>query len=225
MVTTPATAPHNQKKPTSSGSQKTSQSKATPSKTYSIDDPTSIWVIVNKKRPLPDNFSPTNLVTPQVTLNTAKTSEENSIRADVAPHLASLFAAAKTSGYDYMLASGYRSYALQNSYYSNYVATSGQAEADRYSARPGASEHQTGLALDVAMVDRTHYLDQAFGQDPGGQWLAAHAHEYGFIIRYLPDKEAITGYMYEPWHIRYVGHDLAQKLYERQQTMEEYFTL
>lgn len=220
--TTPVNAP----KPTQEThhSQK-NKSTPPPEENHSINDPSSYWVIVNKQRPLKADFAPSNLTTPNVAINTAKSQEENSLRADIAPKVVALFNAAQQAGHTYILASGYRSFKLQNTYYTNYVATSGQAEADRFSARPGTSEHQTGLALDVATVDRIHYLDQAFGEDAAGRWLADHAFEYGFIIRYLPGKESITGYMYEPWHIRYVGESLAKKLYERNQTMEEYFHL
>jgi zinc D-Ala-D-Ala carboxypeptidase len=222
-TSSPAGAPKAKKHKTSDTTKKQLVSPATPS--HSIDEPSSLWVIVNKTRPLPSDYAPDNLAPPNVTLNASKSTEENSLRADIAPSLAALFRDAKQAGYDYMLASGYRSHTLQNSYYTNYVASSGQAEADRYSARPGTSEHQTGLALDISTVDRVNYLEQAFGEDASGKWLAAHAHEYGFIIRYLPGKEPITGYMYEPWHIRYVGEYLAKKLFDKQQTMEEYFGL
>lgn len=192
---------------------------------YSIDTQGSIWWIVNKNRPVGETYVPPHLVTPPVTLNPTKSDAENTIRADVAPHMKDLFASAASAGHTLFLASGYRSYALQNTYYSNYVAKSGQAEADRFSARPGTSEHQTGLSFDVATADRQHYLDQSFGEQEAGKWLAAHAHEFGFIIRYPKDKESITGYMYEPWHLRYVGTELSGELYRTQQTMEEFFGL
>lgn len=119
-------------------------------------------------------------------------------------------------GYDMSLLSGYRSYDYQKQLYESYVARDGQAAADRYSARPGTSEHQTGLAFDVAS------LEQSFGQSEAGIWLANHAHEYGFIIRYPQGKEHITGYMYEPWHIRYLGYDVANDVYASGLTLEEY---
>lgn len=190
---------------------------------YSIDEPGSPWWIVSKNRPLTKGYVPPDLVTPSVSLNSSKSASENTLRKDTAVALEKLFAAAKLAGMDYILASGYRSESLQATYYNSYVAKSGQAEADRYSARPGTSEHQTGASLDVATADRKNYLDQAFGKDPGGAWLADHAHEYGFVIRYPEGKESVTGYMYEPWHIRYVGIDLANELYKNKQTMEEFF--
>lgn len=112
--------------------------------------------------------------------------------------------------------SGYRSYSDQEKIYDNYVQQDGKEAADTYSARPGYSEHQTGLVIDV------NTIDDAFGYTPEAAWLAEHAHEYGFIIRYPQGKEAYTGYKYEPWHIRYVGSKLATKLYNSGQCLEEY---
>lgn len=198
------------------------QSKFDKSK-YSIQEPGSLWWIVSKTHPLPEGYEPSDLVTPNVQLNTSKSEEENKISSRVSPSLEKLFLAAKADDLSFFLASGYRSAQLQATYYNNYVRTSGQAEADRYSARPGTSEHQTGLALDVASTDRVHYLEQAFGSDKGGVWLAQHAYEYGFIIRYPEGKESITGYLYEPWHLRFVGKDLAKELHKNNQTMEEFF--
>lgn len=128
--------------------------------------------------------------------------------------------AAAADGLTIKSISDYRSYYDQRYIYNNYVARDGQAAADRYSARPGHSEHQSGLAIDI----NSTAFD--FDTTPEGQWLATHCAEYGFVIRYPKDKEAITGYMYEPWHVRYVGKDLAAKLYLGDgefTTLEEYF--
>lgn len=124
--------------------------------------------------------------------------------------------AAASNGHEMTLISGYRSYDYQASLYNGYVMMDGQAAADRYSARPGYSEHQTGLAFDIGK------LDQNYGYSPAGQWLAQHAHEYGFIIRYPQGKEHVTGYMYEPWHVRYLGVTLASNVYMSGLTLEEY---
>ncbi|MBE6563232.1 MAG: D-alanyl-D-alanine carboxypeptidase [Ruminococcaceae bacterium] len=130
--------------------------------------------------------------------------------------LMQMFEAAKAEGVGYWIASGFRSYDRQNRIYNNYVAQDGKAAADRYSARPGHSEHQTGLAFDL------NYLTQAFGQSREGLWLAENCHKYGFIIRYPEGKEHITGYMYEPWHVRYIGVDMATAVYESGLCLEEY---
>ena len=112
--------------------------------------------------------------------------------------------------------SGYRSYTQQNSTYNGYVARDGAAAADRYSARPGHSEHQTGYAMDI------NSLYQSFGNTAEGIWLANHCAEYGFIIRYPEGKEHITGFMYEPWHIRYLGVGLAKTITESGLCLEEF---
>jgi len=221
--------PHKTKAPAADNTTKSSVAVAQPAgfdKTqYSIDTPDSPWWIVSRKRPLPDGYVPPDLVTPTVTLNNTKSASENTLRKDTATAVEKLFASAKAAGLSYMLASGYRSKALQTSVYNSYVAQYGVAKADTFSARPGTSEHQTGMALDVSRTDRKLYLDQAFGNDPAGQWLAAHSYEYGFIVRYPEGKDAITGYEYEPWHIRYVGIPLATELHKTGQTMEEFFGL
>lgn len=125
--------------------------------------------------------------------------------------------AAAEDGISLKIISGFRSYHSQNSIYNNYVARDGKKEADTYSARPGHSEHQTGLAIDV------NSLMFDFGETKEGKWLQNHAHQYGFIIRYPEGKEAITGYRYEPWHLRYVG-ELSKELYNDGNwiTLEEY---
>jgi zinc D-Ala-D-Ala carboxypeptidase len=192
---------------------------------YSISEPGSLWWIINKNRPAGEDYIPPQLSKPDVPLNSTKSDEENSIRQDIAHEVVALFNAASQQGFSLIFASGYRSYQLQSTYYNNYVRTSGQAEADRYSAKPGTSEHQTGLAFDIARSDRKNYLEQAFGDDPAAQWVATHAHEYGFIIRYPQDKESVTGYMYEPWHLRYVGKELAYELFTKKQTLEEFFNI
>lgn len=141
----------------------------------------------------------------------------------MAPALQEMVAAAKKDNVNLMLSSGYRSETLQTQFYNNYVAKDGQAAADRYSARPGTSEHQTGLAADMIPTNDKCHLEVCFAQTAEGKWLAAHAHEYGFIIRYLDGKEAETTYQYEPWHIRYVGKELAAQLHTSGQTMEAFF--
>ena len=124
--------------------------------------------------------------------------------------------AAYLAGFDMPLLSGYRSYDYQKSLYESYVARDGEEAANRYSAKPGTSEHQTGLAFDVGEMSWT------YGETAAGQWLVNHCAEYGFILRYLPGKEDITGYMYEPWHIRYVGVEHATAIMSQGITLEEY---
>lgn len=125
-------------------------------------------------------------------------------------------AAAEDNIYLYSV-SGYRSYSLQNDIYNGFKAERGEENADKVSARPGHSEHQTGLAFDI---NTTSY---AFVGTPEAKWLADHCCEYGFVIRYPEGKEAVTGYSYEPWHVRYLGKDLAEKLVKSGLTLEEYY--
>jgi len=126
---------------------------------------------------------------------------------------------AASQGINLSIISGYRSYTRQSNTYYNYVARDGQALADTYSARPGHSEHQTGLAADI------NSLDQSWINTSEGKWLNNNCYKYGFIIRYPQGKESITGYMYEPWHIRYVGTSVATALYNGGNwiSLEEYF--
>lgn len=126
---------------------------------------------------------------------------------------------AKAEGINLFLKSGFRSYSTQETLYNNYVARDGVAEADRYSARPGHSEHQTGLAFDL------NSLEQSFGDTKEGKWLEQNCWKYGFIIRYPEGKESITGYMYEPWHVRYLGKDVAKAVYESGLCLEEYLNI
>ncbi|MBR2833169.1 MAG: D-alanyl-D-alanine carboxypeptidase family protein [Bacilli bacterium] len=130
-----------------------------------------------------------------------------------------MFSEAKKEGLNIYLSSGFRSYNTQKNLYNNYVARDGQASADTYSARPGHSEHQTGLAFDVNQVN------SSFDNSNEAKWLSNNCYKYGFILRYPKGKTNETGYQYESWHFRYVGTDLASKLYNGGNwiTMESYF--
>lgn len=132
--------------------------------------------------------------------------------------LSRLQAGARSAGFSMPLLSGYRSFDYQDKLYRKYAAADGVAAANTYSAWPGHSEHQTGLAFDIGSISNN------YGSTPAGKWLAAHAHEYGFIIRYPKGKEGVTGYQYEPWHVRYLGVELATKVYESGLCLEEYLT-
>jgi D-alanyl-D-alanine carboxypeptidase len=180
---------------------------------YTIDNPDSTYYIVNKKRSLPSSFVPKNLVT----------FEGKQLRSDTANAMGQLFDAASGDGINFKVISGYRSYQYQQGVYYGYVKRDGQTKADTYSARPGHSEHQTGLAADVGTG--TCDLSICFGDTTGGKWLVNNAYRYGFIIRYPKDKENLTGYQYEPWHIRYLGIDLAAQVHKSGKTLEQFFAL
>lgn len=179
---------------------------------YSINDPGSLWVVVNKGRVLPSNFAP-------------QLASKYELRSDASNALDELFSGAMQAGYDLRLYSGYRSYSNQVAAYNGYVKIDGQAKADTYSARPGHSEHQTGLAADLSAASGKCSLQICFGDLPEGQWLAANAYKYGFVIRYQKGQESLTGYQYEPWHVRYVGTDLSAQIKQTGQTLEQFFGL
>lgn len=128
-----------------------------------------------------------------------------------------LQAAAAQENLSIWISSGFRSYSLQESLYTRYSAADGQAAADRYSARPGHSEHQSGLAIDL------NTITQSFANTAEGKWIAENCWKYGFILRYPKEKEAQTGYMYEPWHIRYVGLEAAEEIFKSGLCLEEYY--
>lgn len=183
---------------------------------YSTSEAGSIWWVVSKTRPLePQTYAPSDLV---------NVSGGQQMRQEAATALFKLFAAAKTEGLTLQPDSGYRSYARQQQVYQNEVKTYGQAKADTESAKPGTSEHQTGLAIDVGGGGCN--IDDCFANTKEGKWVATNAYKYGFIIRYPAGKESVTGYRYEPWHIRYVGVELATEMHkENVQTLEEFFGL
>lgn len=191
---------------------------------YSLTDPTSLWVIVNKQHPLsPKDYVPADLVVPSVPLRVPG-NDSMQLRKVTADAMTKMFADAKSQGIDLMLASGYRSYDYQVNLYNGYVKSEGQATADTQSARPGYSEHQTGLAADVEPVSRNCEVDPCFGNTPEGKWLATNAYQYGFIIRYTPGNQTVTGYEPEPWHIRYVGTYLSKQMHAQNiDTLEQFF--
>jgi D-alanyl-D-alanine carboxypeptidase len=192
---------------------------------YSTDQAGSLWAVVNKGRVLPSNYEPNDLVVPKVALSDSSSSQNMLVRAQAAQALQQMFAAASAKSIKLMLVSGYRSYDIQQSVYSGYVSSVGQTSADVSSARPGHSEHQTGLAADIGDISRNCQLEQCFDATPAGKWLSANAYKYGFIIRYRKDKQSLTGYEYEPWHIRYVGEALAGQINKTGQTLEQFFGL
>lgn len=194
---------------------------------HSLNDPTSIWVIANKLRPLtPNNYAPDDLIAPSVPLRLTAKDNEMLMRNEVAHALESMFAAAKKDNLNLMVSSGYRSYGYQVGLYNRYVQQQGKAVADTQSARPGYSEHQTGLAVDVEPASRNCEIEECFGDLPEGKWVAANAYKYGFVVRYPQEKQNITGYIYEPWHIRYVGKELSGEVRKQgNPTLEQFFGL
>ena len=171
-------------------------------------------ILVNKYYTLSADYEPEDLV--QVESDYGK----GYLRERVYEAFKPLHDDAYELGYNIRVVSPYRSYDYQKAVYDKYLQKDPVEVVDSYSARPGLSEHQTGLCADVSIPGI--YIDY-FGEYAASDWLAEHAHEYGFIIRFPENKEAITGYIWEAWHIRYVGVEVATDIYERGITFDEYY--
>jgi len=187
----------------------------------SIDEPGSRWWLVDAERPLPPGYVPGDLVAVDVPVRPGNPPAR--LSAPVGAALAEMFADASAAGYDLLVNSAYRSEADQQRLWDRYVKAYGPATAAQLVAPPGTSEHQTGMAADVGLVGLPD--DQTFASTDASRWVADNAHRFGFIVRYPPDKSAITGYADEPWHLRFVGTDLAAQLHDSGLTMEEWFGL
>ncbi len=184
----------------------------------SVIKPESLSALCNKYYALPSDFTPGNLV--QVTdgyyVNDGKS---YMLRTEAEEAFKQMANKAADDGVSLKIISAYRSNNYQANLYEKYKNNNGQEAADRFSARPGHSEHETGLAIDINDVS------QAFENTDAFKWLQSHAHEFGFILRYPKGKEHLTGYMYEPWHYRYLGSDLATKVLNAGITYDEYYAM
>ena len=171
-------------------------------------------LIANKTYSLPSDFIPQDPEVP-VTSQRSTTSLDRTLMSA----WRTMQADASSQGLNIYIASAYRSYSYQVNLYNSYVARDGKAAADTYSSRPGNSEHQTGLCFDL------NSIDDSFGDTAEGRWVNDNCYKYGFCIRFPKGKDAYTGYQYESWHLRYVGKDLAEKLYNNGAwiSLEEYF--
>ncbi|OGL21999.1 hypothetical protein A2707_01450 [Candidatus Saccharibacteria bacterium RIFCSPHIGHO2_01_FULL_45_15] len=185
-------------------------------KRLSTTDPSSLWVVVNKSHKItPAEYTPGDL---------SYTTNGVLVSGQILPDLNALIAAAGAKGVTLPIISGYRSYANQTTLYNNYVAQYGQAVTDTISARPGHSEHQLGLAVDLGTPSNPGCsLKACFATTAEGVWLATHAQEYGFIVRYTAENTDITGYDPEGWHIRYIGRELAAEMKSQNITSLETF--
>jgi len=183
-----------------------------------VENPNDLTIIVNKFNHVEKDFVPENLVS----------LFDNSGAKMVKPAAKAykdFIEAAKKDGITLASTTAYRSYSFQNTLYTNYVKEDGVKEADTYSARPGSSEHQLGLAVDLK--NPNYYIRGVTPRltDKDYDWVLNNSYKYGFIVRYTAEGVPITGYMEEPWHIRYLGIDLATKVYESRLTYEEYYDL
>ena len=181
----------------------------------------SLLILANKKHKLPNQYEPADLTEPDVRIRL----DGIRVREVMVNDLTAMFDAAEEEEIYLVLGSGYRSDEEQQSIYDEYVERLGQENADQISSKAGYSEHQTGLAIDIYNDDPTYDLSDEFVNTDAGKWLAEHAHEYGFILRYPQGAEEITGFAYEPWHYRYVGKEEAEKIHASGKCFEEYYGL
>ncbi len=181
----------------------------------------SLLIVANKKHKLPDGYVPEDLV--DVNTLGGRATIAPYMRQEAAEAVAEMIQDAQNNDGVYLtISSAYRSESYQASLYNGYVGQYGVATADTISSRPGYSDHQTGLAADFVEGGDSDF-NERFESTASGIWLAEHAYEYGFIIRYPKGKQEITGYTYEPWHFRYVGKEYAKLIYESGLSFEEYF--
>lgn len=174
--------------------------------------------LVNRQYTITSDYVPPDLVKPAV----QKTNNEITLRADAAKALEDMFQAAKEEkGYTLVAVSGYRSYGQQSAVFARKVKNVGKKAAMLLVAPPGTSEHQLGLAMDLGCKRNTGLTD-SFGNTEEGIWVAENCHRFGFIIRYKAEWTEITGYSYEPWHVRYVGVDHAARIHELNIPLEYY---
>jgi D-alanyl-D-alanine carboxypeptidase len=182
-------------------------------------DPTAEWAttVIDTSRRLPETYAPPDLVDS----TEAGFESRDQVRAIVIEDLAALRAAAEANGTPIVVISGYRSYTYQENLFLERAAQVGPEEAARRTAHPGHSEHQLGTAIDV-LDPGVGELTTAFAETPAGQWVAAHAHEFGFVVSYPDGAGDHTCYEYEPWHLRYVGRDVAAEIHESGVTPREW---
>lgn len=175
--------------------------------------PESLRCLVNKMRPFAQkDWAPSDLVD----------FEGQQLRAEAAQAARTMMDAAKAEGVTLTVSSAYRSYAVQQQTYQHWVSVNGQKVADQLSARPGYSEHQTGLAIDFSSPEGCR-LEECYEDTRAGRWLAKNAQNYGFILRFPKGQQAVTGYLFEPWHYRYLGKDLtARYVASGTNTLEEF---
>ncbi|MFZ7942101.1 M15 family metallopeptidase [Neobacillus sp. 19] len=192
--------------------------------TQVVTNPDIIPVLVNKQNKLPDNYNPSDLVDPDIPFIFEKKLDKRKMRAKAGAAIEKLFAGAKQDGVSLLGVSAYRSHEEQASLFNHYVHADGYEAAITYSAVPRTSEHETGLAIDVTGGNGECAAEDCFADTPEADWLEDHAADYGFIIRYPKGKDNITGYQYEPWHLRYVGKAIAKEIMTRGITLEEYLS-
>ena len=194
-----------------------------------VDD--NYMILVNRTHPLAQAYKPDDMVTVKYTVSgVGVKGETDQLRKVAAEAFEAMVEAAEEQGIFIKMRTGYRSYEYQRDrLYNPEVKNKGEIEANKSTAKPGQSEHQTGLALDIGGKSQNYALSYEFGETEEGKWVAAHCHEFGFIIRYVDGTKkepgALTGYVFEPWHIRYIGVEAATEMFQQgggKLTYEEY---
>lgn len=184
--------------------------------TKETPDLNKVYILSNKYLYMPSTYTPDNLTS----INSEYTSGTKKLVSYAKDAFENLVQDAKKEGFTIRAISAYRSYQYQEVLYNKYVSQDGVEKADTYSARPGYSEHQTGLVVDI---DNSIIDFNKFENTKEFTWMSENAYKYGFILRYPKDKESITGYTYESWHYRYVGPEIAKKIKDLQITLDEYY--
>lgn len=191
-------------------------------KDKTVANPYEILSVVNKQSALPADYTPVDLVVPDIPFPFTEDLPKKQMRKVAAKALEEMFEASEEAGLDLVAQSGYRSFERQEAIFASNSQEHGKEAANNFSARAGESEHQTGLTMDVTTPSIENQLIIEFGETEEGKWLQQHAADYGYIIRYPKGKEDITNYQYEPWHIRYVGKKAAKEIMINELTLEEY---
>lgn len=177
-------------------------------------------ILVNKENSLKIEYNLEDMIKPKIRFLDSSTEEEMHMQVEASKAIEELFEVARNEGITLIGTSAYRSHKTQKKIYRENIDIRGREEAKNYAALPGKSEHQTGLAIDVTNEER--WFDKSTKE---AMWISENAHRFGFILRYLEGKEDITGYNFEPWHIRYVGKTAAKEIYEKELTLEEYLEI
>ena len=195
-------------------------------KVFSVvkDNEDNLVVLCNKEYMLGENYEPNDLIVPNVPLTYPATYEQSHLREEAGRSLEVMFEDAKKEGLETLyLVSGYRSYKYQYEIFNRSLKNRGKEHTEKYMAKPGHSEHQTGLTADISTQSMGFTLEENFENTKEGEWLAKNAHKYGFILRYPKDRVETTGYAYEPWHFRYVGKEVSGYMYKNKMVLEDLY--
>lgn len=186
------------------------------------DAENGLFILINKENPVAEDYCADDL-SPIKYYAEDRDPQWRFMRSEAADHFHKMVEDARADGIDFVMTTAYRSYGFQSILWDNAINRYGSEEAaNTLVAKPGQSEHQSGLAVDVSSAENDYQLNENFGETEAGKWVAAHAAEYGFILRYPADKTDITGYNFEPWHLRYVGKTAAEEITEQGIVFEEY---